>query len=110
MQKFAMFFSYSPETWAKMMAKPEDRTSAVSAAVEGVGGKLDSLYFMMGEKDGFVLFSVPDTGTAAALALAVNSTGAFDSVQTTQLIDAVDLPGVLRVAGNARGTYQRPGA
>ena len=109
MPKFAMFFSYSPDTWAKMLENPGDRTASVSASVEAVGGKLDSLYYMLGEKDGFVLFSAPDSETAAALALAVNSTGAFSSVQTSQLIEAGDLVDVLRTAGSARNTYRRPG-
>lgn len=109
MLKFVLFFSYSPDTWAKMIENPFDRTAVVSTAMDRVGGKLDALYYMLGEKDGMVLFSAPDAATAAALALAVNSTGAFDSVQTTQLIDAADLPAVLATAGAARGTYRRPG-
>jgi uncharacterized protein with GYD domain len=107
--KFALFFSYTPSTWAKMLENPNDRTPAVSSLVEGVGGKLEALYYMLGEKDGLVLFDVPDAESAGALALAVNSSGAFSSVQTTQLIAAGDLPDVLRAANSARGQYQRPG-
>ena len=109
MPKFALFFSYTPDTWAKMIESPQDRTSAVSASIEAVGGKLEALYYMLGEKDGFVLFSAPDAESAGALALAVNSSGAFNSVQTSQLIEAGDLPSVLRTAGSARGDYRRPG-
>jgi uncharacterized protein with GYD domain len=109
MAKYALFFSYTPDTWAKMIENPSDRTSAVSATVEGIGGKLEALYYMLGEKDGFVLFSAPDAESAGALALAVTSSGAFSSVQTAQLIEAGDLPGVLRTAGAARGDYRRPG-
>jgi uncharacterized protein with GYD domain len=109
MSKFALFFSYAPSTWAKMLENPHDRTAAVSATVEGVGGKLEALYYMLGEKDGFVLFDVPDAESAGALALAVNSSGAFTSVQTCQLIEAGNLPSVLRMANSARGGYQRPG-
>jgi len=109
MSKFAMFFSYTPETWAKMIGNPNDRTAAVSALVEGVGGKLEVLYYMLGERDGFLVFDAPDPESAAALALAVNSSGAFSSVQTNQLIEAGDLPSVLRTADSARGGYRRPG-
>ena len=109
MSKFALFFSYTPGTWAKMIENPSDRTAAVSAGIEGVGGKLEALYYMLGERDGFVVFDAPDPESAGALALAVNSSGAFSSVQTHQLIEAGDLTSVLRTAGSARGNYQRPG-
>ncbi|HEY2224077.1 GYD domain-containing protein [Actinomycetospora sp.] len=109
MSNFAMFFSYTPDTWAKMLADPSDRTPAVSSLVAGVGGTLHGLYFMLGEKDGFVLFDAPDAESAAALALAVTSTGAFSAVQTGQLIEAGDLPAVLRTADSARGHYRPPG-
>src|SRR4051795_3567722 len=102
MSKFALFFSYTSDTWAKMIDNPSDRSAAVSTTIEGVGGKMEALYYMLGEKDGFVLFDAPDTESAAALALAVNSTGALGSVQTVQLIEAGDLPGVLRTANAAR--------
>jgi uncharacterized protein with GYD domain len=107
---FALFFSYSADTWAKMIDNPHDRTDAVRSLVEDVGGSLVGLYYMWGEKDGIVLFSAPDAGTAGALALAVTSTGAFTSVQTTQLIGADELVEVLRTAGTARGRYVRPGS
>ena len=89
--KFAMFFSYTPETWAKMIGNPNDRTAAVTALVEGVGGKLEALYYMLGDRDGFVVFDAPDPESAGALALAVNSSGAFNS-GTDQSIDRVRRP------------------
>ncbi|GLZ44318.1 GYD domain-containing protein [Actinomycetospora sp. NBRC 106375] len=109
MPQFALFFSYTPETWAALLTKPADRTAAVREAVEGVGGTLDALWYMLGEDDGMVLFEVPDASAAAALSLAVTSSGSFSSVRTAQLIAAGDLPDVLTAAGTARGGYRRPG-
>jgi uncharacterized protein with GYD domain len=109
MAEFALFCSYTPETWAGMMTKPSDRTEAVRELVDGVGGRLDGLWYMLGEDDGIVLFDAPDAQAAAALALAVNSSGAFSSLRTQQLFAAGDLPDMLSAADTARGRYRRPG-
>lgn len=109
MPEFALFFSYTPETWAALLTKPADRTEAVREGVEAAGGRLDGLWYMLGEDDGMVLFDAPDASAAAAVSLAVNSTGALSSVRTQQLLAAGELPDVLSAAGTVRGSYRRPG-
>jgi uncharacterized protein with GYD domain len=109
MAKFAVFFSYKPETWDELLKKPGDRTAAVRDLAASVGGSMESLYFMFGDRDGFVVFDAPDAGAAAAVAIAVNSTGAFAHLETRQLISPDDLPSVLERAGSARETYRPPG-
>jgi uncharacterized protein with GYD domain len=109
MAKFAVFFSYKPETWDELIKKPGDRTAAVRDLASSVGGSMESLYFMFGDRDGFVVFDVPDAGAAAALAVAVNSTGAFSHTETRSLIAPEDLPAVLERAGSARESYRPPG-
>ena len=32
-------FSYTPETWARLIANPEDRRKAAQSYIESVGGK-----------------------------------------------------------------------
>jgi uncharacterized protein with GYD domain len=109
MAKFAIFFSYKPETWDRMMMKPAERTAAVRQLTESVGGSLESVYYMLGDRDGFVVFDVPDTAAAAAVSVAVTSTGAFSHLETRQLIAAEDLPSLLEKAASARESYRRPG-
>jgi uncharacterized protein with GYD domain len=106
---YALFFSYSPQTWDRMMAKPGDRAAAARAMIESTGGTLECLYFMMGDRDGFAIVHVPGNDDAVALSLAVNSTGAFSHVETRALIDPSDLEGVLQKALAARGAYVPPG-
>jgi uncharacterized protein with GYD domain len=36
-------FSYTPETWARLIKKPEDRRAAATQYIESVGGKLPVL-------------------------------------------------------------------
>ncbi len=110
MAKYALFFSYTPQTWAALIAKPSDRAAAASAALEAVGASMESLYFMFGERDGFVIFDAPDSASAAAAAIAVGSTGAFAHLQTHELIAPEDLAGILGRAASSVGSYQPPGA
>jgi uncharacterized protein with GYD domain len=109
MPEFALFFSYTPETWAALLTKPADRTQAVREGIEAVGGRLDGLWYMLGKDDGMVLFDVPDASAAAAVSLAVNSSGSFSSVRTQQLLAAGELPDVLNTADTVRSSYRRPG-
>ena len=109
MAKFAVFFSYQPETWNRMMMKPGDRPAAVRDLAASVGGSVEALYYMFGDRDGFVVLDVPDTTTAAAVSIAVSSTGAFSHLETRELIAAEDLPAVLEKAASAREAYRPPG-
>lgn len=54
-------FNYTPETWARMSAKPEDRRKAAEAYIESVGGKLHGFWYAFGAHDGFTLWEAPDS-------------------------------------------------
>jgi GYD domain len=62
---------------------------------------------MFGQYDGFVIVDLPDSRAAAATSLAVSSTGAFEHLETHELIEAEDLNPILE---RAKGiTSQLPG-
>jgi uncharacterized protein with GYD domain len=107
--KFMLQFSYTPQAWAGMMKNPTDRVAAARSAIEPLGGRIESMYFAFGERDGFVIIEAPDTDTAAAMSIAVNSSGAFRSMQTTQLVEPDQLGSVLAKAGSVVGGYRAPG-
>jgi len=44
-------FSYTPETWAKLVKSPEDRRAAAKQYIEFVGGKLHGFWYAFGEHD-----------------------------------------------------------
>ncbi len=46
---YLMRFSYTPETWAKLIQNPEDRRDAARAYIEVVGGALHSSWYGFGE-------------------------------------------------------------
>jgi uncharacterized protein with GYD domain len=107
MAKFALFFTYTGATIKGLMDNPGDRAAAVRTTCEAAGGRMDGYYVMFGAWDGFVLADLPDSKAAAAISLAVSSTGAFGHVETHELLEAGDFTSVLDAA--SRLTYRPPG-
>ena len=91
-------FSYTPETWARMIANPEDRRKAAASYIESVGGKLHGFWYAFGAYDGINLWEAPDNVSMAAVALAIGSGGALSSIETTVLLSVEDTLEALRKA------------
>jgi uncharacterized protein with GYD domain len=51
MATYLMRFSYTPETWSKLIQNPEDRRDAARAYAEQVGGALHGFWYGFGEYD-----------------------------------------------------------
>jgi uncharacterized protein with GYD domain len=79
-------FSYTPETWARMVKSPEDRRAAARTYIESVGGKLHGFWYAFGEHDGWSLWEAPDNVSMAAVAIAIGGGGALSSFETTVLL------------------------
>ncbi len=79
-------FSYTPETWAKLVQHPEDRRAAATQYIEAVGGTLHGFWYAFGEHDGYNLWEAPDNVSMAATAIALSGGGALSSVETTVLL------------------------
>src|SRR5918999_4696291 len=79
-------FSYTPETWARMIGNPEDRRKAAQEYIESVDGKLHGFWYAFGAHDGFTLWEAPDNVSMAAVAVAIGAGGALSSIQTTVLL------------------------
>jgi uncharacterized protein with GYD domain len=100
-------FSYTPETWAKLINNPEDRRVAAQAYIESVGGKLHGFWYAFGSHDGFNLWEAPDNVSMAAVALAIGGGGALKSIETTVLLTVDETIAALGRASTIR--YKRPG-
>ncbi len=100
-------FSYTPETWAMMIASPEDRTKAAASYIESVGGKLHGFWYAFGSHDGVTLWEAPDDVSMASVALAIGSGGAIKSMETTVLLSVEDTIAALT---KAQGISYRPPA
>ena len=101
-------FSYTPETWARLIEKPEDRRAAAKTYIESVGGKLHGFWYAFGTHDGYNLWEAPDDVSMAAVALAISAGGALSSFETTVLVSVEDTMAALRKAAQVR--YRPPGA
>src|SRR5260370_34026684 len=88
MTKYAFFFSYTSDTWARMINTSGDRTASVRQLLDSLGGALESIYWMFGTHDGITIADLPGSGSAAALSVAVTATVAFKQVQQEERVTA----------------------
>src|SRR5271155_4478936 len=80
-------FSYTPESWAAQLKKPENRVENVGRALcEAAGGKLIGAWLCFGEYDAVLIADMPDAESWSAVALAVTAGGAIRSGKTTALM------------------------
>ncbi len=108
MPMYLMRFSYTPEAWARLAKKPEDRRDAGRSYIESVGGKLHGFWYAFGEYDGYVLFEAPDNVSMAAVAVAIGSGGAISKSETTVLLTVEE---TLEALGRVSDVgYRQPGA
>jgi uncharacterized protein with GYD domain len=106
MPKYLVQASYSAEGVKGLQKeKASGRVEAVKRAVEGLGGKVEAMYWAFGEHDVFSIFELPDNIKASALALAVAATGQV-RISTTPLLSAAEVDQALEQAV----TYRPPGS
>lgn len=108
MASFLIQFSYAPTAVAALVKKPADRSEAVKSLVAGIGGKLVGVWMSFGEYDGVILVEGAQAVDAAAVALAVSSSGAFRAYKTTPLLSMAEGVDAMRKAGTLG--YAPPGA
>ena len=101
-------FSYTPETWARLVGNPEDRRKAAQSYIETVGGKLHGFWYAFGAHDGYALWEAPDNVSMAAVGVAISAGGALRSNETTVLLTVDETLDALKKAGQVR--YRPPGA
>lgn len=108
MSLYLLKFSYTPETWANLIAKPEDRRKAAQSYVKSVGGKVHGFWYAFGSHDGYCLVEAPDNVSMAAVALAIGAGGALSSFETTVLLSVDEAIEALGKASSIK--YKRPGS
>jgi uncharacterized protein with GYD domain len=105
MPKYLISASYSAEGLRGLQRdKASGRRQAVSAAIEGLGGKLECFYNALGEDDVYVIADLPDNSTAAAIGVTVSATGLVRA-RTTALLTVEETDRALEKSVN----YRAPG-
>jgi len=82
--------SYTPEAMARLIANPQDRGEAVRGPIEKLGGKIKDVYFAFGQHDVVLITEMPDSVSAAAIAMAFAAGGACHNCQTTALMSTAE--------------------
>ena len=100
-------FSYTPETWARLIQNPENREEAARSYIETVGGKLHGFWYAFGADDGYTVWEAPDNVSMAAAALAISSGGALSTIETTVLLTVDEAVEAMRQAQQIQ--YRAPG-
>lgn len=100
-------FTYTAETWARLIGKPEDRREAAKTYIESVGGRLHGFWYGFGTHDGYTLWEAPDNVSMAAVALAIGGGGALGSLETTVLMSVEETMEALGKAQQIQ--YRAPG-
>jgi uncharacterized protein with GYD domain len=108
MPMFLTRFSYTPETWARLRERPEDRTDAVRESMEAVGGKLHGLWYAIGDYDGVALWEAPSRVSVASSLVATHAAGAHSRLETTLLLSVDEVLEALK--HSAAINYRAPGA
>ena len=101
--------NYSSQTIKNMMAKPEDRTEAVSKLFAAVGGKLHGLYFTFGETDFLLIAEAPSEKDVMAALLVAAGTGSVSNLNTVVAVTAADAKSVFAKAGSLAAQFRPAG-
>jgi uncharacterized protein with GYD domain len=109
MPKYLYLGTYTPEAWAAMIKDPPDRAGAAAKLAESLGGSTECFYYAFGDFDFMTIMDLPDDAAAAALSLAVTSTGRVKQLRTHPLLTGDDVPAMFGQAQTALGSYEVPG-
>src|SRR5262245_25254875 len=80
------------------------RREAIGKLLSSLGGKLEGVYYALGDTDVYVIADLPDNVTAVAASLAVNASGAA-TIKTTALMT----PEEMDQAAKKTSAYRAPG-
>ena len=106
MPKFLIEGSYTSEGLRGLAKeKASGRQAVLKEALTSIGGKLDGIYYALGDTDVYVLCECPDNVSVAALSLAASSTG----LVRTKTIPLMTVEETDRALG-LKSAYRAPGA
>ncbi|MGD2146753.1 MAG: GYD domain-containing protein [Anaerolineae bacterium] len=91
MAKYLLVGSYTDEGLKGLLREGgSKRKEAAAKLAASVGGKLEALYFALGDNDFYEIVDVSDNVSVSALSLVANSTGAV-KLKTVALLTAEEV-------------------
>ena len=100
--------AYTSDSWATQVASQPNPEERIRPLVEACGGRLESIYYSLGEYDVVLIMDMPDDEAAAALSLAANAGGSLRAGQTTKLLSVEQGLSAMRKANEASSSYTPP--
>jgi uncharacterized protein with GYD domain len=106
MPKYLISGSYTADGLKGLQKdKASGRQQAVRATVESLGGRLESVYYALGEDDVYVIVDLSDHITATAVGITVSATGLVRT-RTTALMTVEEVDRAREKSVN----YRPPGS
>ncbi len=106
MPKFLVEATYTAEGYQGLAKdKASGRKAAIAQAVKKLGGKLDAMYFCLGESDVILIVDLPDHVSAAAIGAAACGSG-MARTRTSVLLTVSETDKAL----DKKVSYRPPGA
>jgi uncharacterized protein with GYD domain len=103
MSRYLITASYTPEgTRGLLVEGGSGRKAVIEKALQGLGGKVEAMYYAYGETDVILIVDVPDAASGLALSLAANASGTV-RVQTTPLMTVEEVDAACRKSVMYRG-------
>jgi uncharacterized protein with GYD domain len=103
MAKYLITASYTTEgTRGLLVEGGSGRKAAIEKALQGLGGKLDAMYYAYGDTDVIVIADVPNAVSGLALSLSANASGTVN-VRTTPLITVEEVDAACKTSVAYRG-------
>ena len=107
MAQYLIQVSYTPEAWAQMVDKPQNRQELVRPAVESLGGKFEHCWMSFGEYDLVGIVEFPGNVDAGAFSIGVSAKGAVRAVKTKPLLTMEESVQMMRRASELAYTPPR---
>ncbi len=105
MAKYMIQATYTAEGLQGLLKdKASGRQEAVSQLFASAGGKVESIYYTLGDYDVIVIGDLPDTASALAISAAASASGLVRT-KTTPLLTVPETDRALR----KRAKYRAPG-
>jgi uncharacterized protein with GYD domain len=78
--------AYTSESWKYQVETRENAQQRVGSLADGVGGKLNNIFYTFGDFDILILAEMPNEETAVAFSLAASAGGSVKAIKTTPLL------------------------
>jgi uncharacterized protein with GYD domain len=99
---------YTPETWERLIANPEDRRIISTEHEDVHDGKFHGMWYGFGDYDVYGMIESSSNASIAAFLAKQRSSGAFSEVSTVCLMTVDEMMEVLPKAQTVH--YRAPGA